>query len=274
MFMAKIAVIIVTHNSQAVLPSCMASVTKYGGECFVCLVDSGSDDPSYLKDYEQSSRISIIYLGDKGFGQANNAGYQLCADKADYFVFLNPDALITEQTFTAALKALQGNLSAGCVGARLLGYDFKIGKPLTTLDSTGIFRRWYGRWFDRGQGEPDTGQYNSTEVIPAACAAFLFCRKKMIEQVSLKSGVFFDPDFFLYKEDIELGLRIRKSCWDTLYVPEVLVYHGRGWQLRKKITKQTRLTAAANEILLYTKHPSPYIVWALFKYFLVRFLNI
>ncbi len=272
--MADIAVIIVTHNSQEVLPACMTALQQYGGMCRICIVDSGSDDASYLEEWARLPRISLLYLENVGFGRANNAGYQLCADRADYFVFLNPDALITRHTFATARKAIQKNPRAGCVGGRLLAYDFEKHKPLSTIDSTGIFRRWYGRWVDRGQGKEDQGQYDRIEPIPAACAAFLFCRKEMLEQVKIAGGEIFDPDFFLYKEDIELGLRIQKSRWQTLYVPEVKVYHGRGWQQRTDMSRTARLTAAANEILLYKKHPSPYMAWALLKYVLVRFFGI
>ncbi|MCI5146265.1 MAG: hypothetical protein D3923_12225 [Candidatus Electrothrix sp. AR3] len=116
------------------------------------------------------------------------------------------------------------------------------------------------------------------EDVPAVCGAFLFCRKTMLEQLALiqhNDSVVFDPDFFLYKEDIELCLRVRKSGWRITYLPEVVVYHCRGWQKkRQQIPHQLRLTAATSELLLYKKHPSPYIFWALAKYLLVRWLKV
>jgi len=41
-----------------------------------------------------------------------------------------------------------------------------------------------------------------------------------------------------------------------------------GWG-EKKMSYELRLTAAKSELLLYRKHPSPYIVFALLKYILV-----
>jgi GT2 family glycosyltransferase len=112
------------------------------------------------------------------------------------------------------------------------------------------------------------------EEIPAACGAFLFCRKRALEEASLGPGRIFDPDFFLYKEDIELCLRIRHAGRKIVYLPDVKVLHCRGWQQRKTIARSLRLTAAASELLLYRKHPSPYIIWALAKYLLVRFFRV
>jgi len=91
-------------------------------------------------------------------------------------------------------------LDVGCVSGRLLGYDITLQQPTDRLDSTGIFRTWYGRWYDRGQGEADRGQYGELQDIPAACGAFLFCRYKMLDQVSRADGNVFDPDFFFIKK--------------------------------------------------------------------------
>jgi GT2 family glycosyltransferase len=88
-------------------------------------------------------------------------------------------------------------------------------------------------------------------------------------------GPVFDPDFFLYKEDIELSLRMRKAGWQLLYDPRLLAYHGRGWNKKRgEMAVKLRCMAAANEILLYKKHPSPYMLWAWMKYLLVRFIHL
>ncbi len=272
--MTDIAVIIVTHNSETVLDSCIAALAQYGGTCFVCIVDSGSSDTSYLAPYGDKPGFRVLRRDNIGYARANNLGYLNCSKRAEYVVFLNPDAFITEDTFTRAAAAMDADSRTGCLTGRLTGYDMQTMQPTGRLDSTGIFRAWYGRWYDRGQGEADQGQYSEPQEIPAACGAFLFCRRLMLEQVSLGNGVVFDPDFFLYKEDIELSMRICKSSWRILYLPDVQVYHCRGWQQRQQMPHRLRVTAAAGEVLVYTKHPSVYMLWAVLKYLLVRFVGI
>ncbi|MCI5122334.1 MAG: hypothetical protein D3908_14330, partial [Candidatus Electrothrix sp. AUS4] len=96
-----------------------------------------------------------------------------------------------------------------------------------------------------------------------------------LAQNSKNGSSVFDPDFFLYKEDIELSLRIRNLGRRIVYHPAIKVYHCRGWQKdRQNISYQQRLIAAKSEVLLYRKHPSVYILWALLKYGLVRWLKI
>ena len=276
--MSSVAVIIVTYNSQDVLSRCLDALCQQTIQADIVLVDSGSKDISYLDAYRQQSGIRVILEENIGFSRANNIGYQAVSQTAQFILFLNPDAFLTENTLEKSLSFLQENEKIGCVGARLLGFDKNSELPTNILDSTGVFRKWYGCWYDRSQGEKEKGQYPNPEDVPALCGAFLFCRQAMLAQLSLdrSSGTaVFDPDFFLYKEDIELCLRIRKAGWRIVYYPKIQVYHCRGWQKsRQQIPYQQRLTAAKSELLLYKKHPSLYIAWALSKYLLVRWLKI
>jgi GT2 family glycosyltransferase len=163
----------------------------------------------------------------------------------------------------------------GCLTGKLLGYDPETEQANGFFDSTGIFRKWYGRWYDRGLGKVDTGQYNHSQFLPAACGAFMVCRKKAIDKILVNNQDVFDPDFFLYKEDIEFSLRLRKNGYKIFYDPEVAVYHCRGWnQKRSQVSYRNRLMSAENELLLYRKHVSLYYIWALFKYLLVRVFRV
>jgi len=268
------SVIIVTHNSQSVIRQCLAAVKQQTvSPDAVVVVDSGSDEPNSLHSACQDSElapITVLLEKNIGFSASNNLGYAHIDSSSDFVLFLNPDAFLTSDCLEKAAGELVENQSVGCVGGRLLGYNSAAQQVTGKLDSTGVFRTWYGRWYDRGQGEPDDGRYNNREELPAACGAFLFCRKKILDQIALAKGIIFDPDFFLYKEDIELCLRIRKAGHNVVYLPDIKIYHCRGWQRRRQVPRQLRLTAASSEIVLYRKHPSPYILWAFLKYMLVR----
>lgn len=273
--MSRISIIIVTHNSQSVIGQCLAALQRQTiVPESVILVDSGSADTGYLQEYALLDGVTTLLLETNiGFAGANNMGCRRVDPATDYVLFLNPDAFPVADSLERAVRCLEDNSDVGCISACLLGYNLKLQRATGQLDSTGVFRSWYGRYYDRGQGEPDRGQYNIRQDVPAACGAFLFCRKEMLNQVALAENVFFDPDFFLYKEDIELCLRMRKAHWRILYVPDIRVYHCRGWQERHSMPHALRLTAARSELLLYRKHPSPYMAWAAAKYGLVRWLR-
>jgi len=270
----KTAVIIVTHNSQAVIGHCLTALANQSlPPTLVVLIDAGSEDTAYVQSYGQQPGFLVRCVENIGFSRANNLGWQLAA-AADYILFLNPDAFLAPDSLEQACALLAENEEVGCVGGRLLGFDAVSGLPTGLLDSTGVFRSWYGRWYDRDQGQEDCGQQSQREEVPAVCGAFLCCRKTALEHVALPGGAVFDPAFFLYKEDIELCLRLRQAGWEIVYLPEVRAYHCRGWQRnRKAMSARLRLIAAKNEMLLYRRHPSPYLFWAVLKYAAVRWLR-
>lgn len=272
--MARIAVIVVTHNSEPYLDRCLRAVRNQADEPHLTVVDSGSACTAYLNSIDTTAHTRLLRTSNIGFARANNMGYAGCPEEAEFVVFLNPDAFVGEGIFARAMEILASRPQVGCLTGRLLGYDIALDRPTGLIDSTGIFRRWYGRWYDRGQGEPDQGQHSIEAEVPAGCGALLFCRRAALDQVLLAGRGVFDPGFFLYKEDIELCLRLRAGGWTILYHPEFKAFHCRGWSPdRSVMARDRRLAAAASEVLLYRRHPSMYMLWALAKYLLVRWLN-
>ncbi len=267
-------VIIVTHDSQAVLPRCLEALSRQTRRPDrLIIVDSGSQDRSYLADLSKGEETLVLLRQNAGFSAANNIGMQALPQKTDGMVaFLNPDTFLQPDNLAVAVAALKEHPEAAIVGGRLSGYDPVAGQPTQRLDSTGIFRKWYGRWYDRGQGEEERGQYLHKQLVPAVCGALLCCRLEALAGFS-GTGVF-NERFFLYKEDIELSLRLRSHGWQLLYQPRLRAYHCRGWnRQRQTIPYALRLQAAWSEILLYLEHPSPYMAWAAMKYLLVRLLR-
>lgn len=267
-----IAVIIVTHNSSDYLAKCLKCLACQSHPVdHIMVVDSGSESREYLEVTREYEKCDLELLDNVGFARANNHGYANIPQEVDYVLFLNPDAFLVQDTIKKSLDCIRNRSGIGVISGRLLGYDVLLDEPTGTIDSTGVFRKIYGRWYDRGRNEPDTDQYLNGESVPALCGAFLFCRKQSLQDLGRDV---FDPDFFMYKEDIELSLRLRKAGWQLFYTPEVVVYHCRGWSRRTEISQSLKKIASLSEILLYKKHPSPYIVWAYLKYWLVALFRV
>lgn len=272
----RIAVIIVCHNAEADLARCLHALDAGTlRPALIVLVDSGSDSAAYLEGFAARPDIRCLKAGNIGYGPGNNLGLRTVPPDMAFVLFLNPDCFLLPDTLARAAAVLAGDERLAALGPRLLGCVRESGLASGLLDSTGIVRRWYGRWQDRGQGQPDDGRFGRPELMPALCGACLFCRRSALEAVALAGGAVFDPAFFLYKEDIELCLRLRAAGWRLLYQPALRALHCRGWQSeRQAVPWPLRLMAAANEIRLYCRHPSPYLLWALAKYALVRWLHI
>lgn len=276
--MNNIAIIIVTHNSENYFDQCMhCLVTQSTPPSQIIIIDSGSQNPQYLEKYQHNPNVQIhVSKENIGFCQGNNLGFSFVLPNIDYVLFLNPDAFLTSTFIEQAFLYMRTNQSVGALTGLLLGYDLHQRKPSGKIDSSGIFRTWYGRWYDRSHGEEhQQSQFSHAESVPALCGALMFCRKAALDSVALKPNQVMDPAFFMYKEDIDLSVRLRKKGWELKLIPLLVAHHCRGWQkIRSQVPKQFRLLSAKNEMRLHARMRSPCVIYSALKYLSVKFLNV
>jgi N-acetylglucosaminyl-diphospho-decaprenol L-rhamnosyltransferase len=275
----KIGAIVVTHDSESFIERCVSALmaqTRRPDQ--IVIVDSGSHDRHYLEAFERHPLVTVVFRPNIGFSAANNVGIASLWEDVGYFALVNPDAFLSPEFLRDAFDILESpsGKTAGCLTGTLLGFDIESNRPTGRLDSTGLFRKWYGRWYDRGQGEPAfPGRDAQPENLPAICGALMFCRKTALAAVISADGKVFDERFFMHKEDVDLSLRLRKAGWLLRYDPALHAYHCRGWDAeRRNVSRALRLMAARNEIRLYMKHPSVYLLWAIVKFLLVKVANV
>lgn len=274
------AIIIVTHNSEKYVQKAMESVhlqTRQADQ--VILVDSGSADTSYLDAFARQPNAVVVLSGENvGFCQANNLGMQKLHPAVKYVLFLNPDAMLSPSFLEEAIcyMELPQQQPVGALTGTIFGYNIEENHPSGRYDSTGVFQRWYGRWFDRGQGQSvDPGLYSQEESIPAICGAVFFCRKKALDSVLLREKEVFDKTFYMYKDDIDLSSRLRSKGWELKYVPSLAAYHCRGWQSdRRQMPRAFRLCSAWNELRIHMRAYQPIpVAYSLCKYVAVKLFD-
>jgi len=270
------SIIIVTHNCEKHLEKAMASIKNQSLQPKqIIIVDSGSEDPQYLNRY---SEATIIHnQSDIGFCMGNNIGYKQISDEIEFIFFLNPDAFPSPNFAREAIEHMNTDSNCGALTGTLLGYNIESDKPTGFIDTTGIFQKWYGKWYDRDQGkEYDSERHRDTQEIPAICAASLFCRKKALDSTLIRNSEVMDNTFYMYKEDIDLSLRLKKKGWKLLFIPHLSTYHCRGWQRdRKKMPREFRLCSSRNELRIQfrKKHPIG-ILYSLLKHTLVKICDL
>jgi GT2 family glycosyltransferase len=171
--------------------------------------------------------ISAAHPENLGFCAANNLGGRLLPP-TDYVLFLNPDAVVGPGFVSRAVAVLEAHPRAAALNPKLVQIDADTLEPTGRIDCAGVFQTWYGRSYDRGQGEIDDGRYDGPpEDVPALCAAAMLCRRAALDSVA-PDGRVFDEAFFMYKEDVDLSYRLHAAGWDLLHVPELVVGHVRG----------------------------------------------
>ena len=198
----------------------------------------------------QTIKPQIIYIKNEnndGFGKPHNQAIR--KSNGEFVLLLNSDALLKSDYVENAIKIFD-NPKVGVVQGKLLRYDFdkdelnysKENPDLNVIDTTGLMMLKNRRIVCIGQGDADKGQFEKENEVFGADGAVPVYRKSALEDVrlpiisgnsSLKKDEecvyeYFDENFFLYKEDVDLAWRLRLSGWKTIYTPNAIAYHGRG----------------------------------------------
>jgi GT2 family glycosyltransferase len=222
-----VSITIVTYNSGRFIKRCLESVlAQWHANREVIVIDNASTDgtQAVLEQFEDSCRV---FYNDTnvGFAAAQNQAIKLA--RGEWVLTLNPDVLLTPNFIESLLAAGHLDPKAGSVCGKLLTMSASFVLPQEPLvDSTGIYFTPMLRHLDRGSQEVDNGHYLNFEYVFGATAAAALYRRQMIEDVSL-GGEFFDPDFFVYREDADVAWRAQLMGWRCLYTPHARGYHVR-----------------------------------------------
>src|SRR5213080_4191945 len=258
-----VSITIVTYNSGRFIKRCLESVLaqRYPYREII-VIDNNSQDGTIdiLEQFED--RCTVVYNGENvGFAAAQNQAIGLSS--GDWVLTLNPDVLLLPNFIQSLVEAGQIDPKIGTVCGKLLTilatFDLP-DKPL--VDSTGIYFTPMLRHLDRGSQEVDNGHYLNHEYVFGATAAAALYRRQMIEDVSL-ADEFFDPDFFVYREDADVAWRAQLLGWRCIYTP-----HARGYHVRNVLPGNRRALPAVinmhsvkNRFLLRLKNISPDLYW-------------
>lgn len=221
--MPFISIIIVGYNSKTFLEDCLLSVYSQTFKDFeIIFVDNDSSDgtagfmPSLYPD------IKIIKnTANLGFSRANNQGIKI--SNGEYILTLNADVVLEKDFLRNIIKGVElyrEDSNVGMFSGKILRKDRK------TIDSTGLVLTRFRRFYDRRSGEDDDGRFNKIEEIFGPCAAAALYKRKMLEDIKA-NGEYFDEDFFVFVEDVDLAWRAQRRGWKALYVPDASCYHAR-----------------------------------------------
>ncbi len=223
----RVSITIVTYNSGRFIARCVESVlAQTHPRTELIIVDNASTDYTreVLRAYED--RCTIVYNeANIGFAAAQNQAIRLA--RTEWVLTLNPDVLLTPTFVEALLQAGRIDPEVGTVCGKLLTMSAEFAlPPHPVVDSTGMYFNPMLRHLDRGSQEHDNGHYLNYEYVFGATAAAALYRRAMIDDISI-DGDFFDPDFFVYREDADVAWRAQLMGWHCLYTPHARGYHVR-----------------------------------------------
>jgi len=210
----NVTVVVVNWNGKNLLSECLDGLRNQIYRSFtVILVDNGSNDGSIDFVTNNYPEVETIALPENlGFSSANNVALKNI--HSEHVAFLNNDAVPAPFWLSNLVEALERCPQAGFAASKMLFQD----EP-TIIDRAGDSYTTAGAGLLRGRGRSAT-HYNNQEWIFGTCAGSAFFRIEVLRDVG-----FFDEDFFILYEDVDLSFRAQLRGYKCLYVPEAVVYH-------------------------------------------------
>ncbi|MFN7209141.1 MAG: glycosyltransferase family 2 protein [Aggregatilineales bacterium] len=279
---ADLAAIIVTWNVRELvlgaLRSLIADLAASDLDWAIWVVDNASSDgTAEAIRAAVLERVTVIESGaNLGFGAGNNLALRALgfsdaprsAPNAPRAVFLlNPDTLVQRGAVQTLYEALFSLPCAGLVGARLSYPDGSLqhsafrfpGLTQIAIDLLPLPAALQGRLYEsalngrypRRLYAPDQPPFAVEHTLGAA----MMLRREAIEAVGL-----FDEGYFLYAEELDWSLRLRRAGWEIYLVPSAHITHLEG-QSARQVRPQSVVHLWRSRLRFYRKFYTPLRAW-------------
>ena len=184
----------------------------------VIVVDNASTQDEATVIEQRYPQVKVVRSKENlGFAGGNNLGIK--AAQGEFLFFLNNDTILKPQTsdFRPLINRLESSPQIGMVcpkikfswGAQLIQFaGYTPLSPITMRNKA------------NGCGETDQGQYDTAHFTPYAHGAAMMVKKEVIEKAGLMPEC-----YFLYYEELDWSMMIRRSGYKIWYEPACTVFH-------------------------------------------------
>lgn len=218
-----ISVIVVNYDGKELLKRVLDSVYNQSYASYeAILVDNASSDGSVDFVRKKYKKVRIVQNSKNEGYVGINSALKFCRGK--YILFLNNDVELEKGCLMELFKAAKST-KAALLAPKLVNFHDK------SLQSGGT---WVSKGFYNGHFK--AAKNERVREIP-------YMGVGLIDRIAIDMfGYLFDPDYFIYAEDLDLGLRLRLLGLKTLLVPSAVMYHLHGATMGKaKSYKRTFL---------------------------------
>jgi len=252
-----LSVVTVSYNTRELVRGCLASVFSTLGSTLrfeVIVVDNASSDGSVAMIRGSFPEVHVLANSENvGFAAGSNQGIRESTGR--YVILLNPDTMATDGALAGMVRLMEERTEVGAVGPSLLFPDgsfqhsaftfptlpmifmdfFPLNHRLLNSRLNGRYpRAWYAK------GEPF--------AIDHPLGAALMVRSSVLDEVGL-----LDEGFFMYCEEIDWCMRIKRAGWTILCCPEAKIVHHVG-QSTGQFREDMYVELHRSRYRLYEKH--------------------
>lgn len=263
---SNLTVGIVSFNTREATLACLRSLARVRNEgiASVIVVDNNSQDESTSSIAREFPEVKLIpNSNNRGF--ASGANQVVHAATTDFVLILNPDTWVTPGAITRMIARANLSPRIATVGAQIATFKGddqpsvfempslakEILNFLPELKSLFFFRSFKRSVLKNRLKKSDFG----IEVTSVSGAAMLLRRSAVLEAGG------FDERFFLYHEELDLCVRLKKLGYVNLFEPEAVILHhdalASGYRLDRLPGNPVLTWRLQGKELLFSKHFQP-----------------
>ncbi|MDZ7798394.1 MAG: glycosyltransferase family 2 protein [Patescibacteria group bacterium] len=266
----KVNINIVTWNSLIYIENCLASIFKQTFRDFsVLVIDNGSKDGTL--EFIEKNYPEVKILKNKknlGYAKAHNQGLKITG--GEWLLIMNPDIILKEDYLEKMINFVQKKPEYQAITGKIKKFHFK-GNDLNEIiftdiiDNTGLAVKRNRNFYNRHENKKDHDVFNKPGPVFGVCGGLLFINRSTLNKIKIGQE-YFDEDFFVYKEDIDLAWRMNIKNKKSYYLPTALAYHHRQAKAPKdqsfKAVRKSRQAkskvinyySTRNHLLMYLKN--------------------
>lgn len=269
--MKDLAIIVVSTNEAHWLPRCLSTILERAGsaDIEVVVADNSSTDGTVDLVRSEYPQVRVVSCRNLGFSHANNRGLITC--DARYVLFLNPDTEVTDGTFGELVRVLDERPRVGLAGVRQVTSDGtlwptmrRFPNALRALGEAIGVERAPVRPAWAGERLLDPSLYERETPCDWVSGSFMVLRREALEGAG-----FLDERFFIYSEETDLALRVKRGGWEVLHLPQMTIIHHAG---KKGISAKMEAQNAYARLQYARKHFSAAHRWAYLAAVALRYL--
>lgn len=228
-----VSVIIVGKEKPTLLYRCLNSLEKQiYHNLEIILVDNGSSEHMLDEITRRYPKIKIIRNRENEFYcKPLNRG--ISESKGDYVLCLNNDVLLSPVYISESIRCFSLDKKIGMVTGKMLKSDKK------HIDSAGLKLGKSRRPVDRGYRKKDISIFWKSGYVFGPAGSASFFRKEMLDDIAV-NGEYFDEDFKIYYEDLDIAWRANNMGWRGYYTSNAIGLHYRGGSAKDRKSIFTR----------------------------------
>ena len=211
----RVSLCVLNWNGRKHLSACLDSLLALDYpldrlELVVC--DNGSEDGSVELVRGSYPRFTLIEL-DRNYGFAEGNNRAAAAANGEWVGFLNNDMVVDASWLRDLVAPLEDNPGIACLASRIVNWNG------SKIDFIGGGINFQGHGLQLDYARPSSPRDVARRIL-FACGGAMLVRRELFLEVG---G--FDPSYFAFFEDVDLGWRLNLLGHDVWYNPAATVRH-------------------------------------------------